>query len=498
MFDLPRLRGLPRKRESVQVFRGLDRRVRAAAGSCCEMEGFSPSEAACLAVRQGRERVLDCEAPSDLCAVGGGLAVIDGTKLLFNGTQRGTVSAGRHQLAAMGGRLVIFPDKKMFDTNSLTLSDMEMRWSGAVRFTANSMSGTGLGGFRPGDGVTVSGCKANPGNNKTVVVREVDGDRLVFSEECFSSGYESAAAVVREVPDLKFVCERDNRLWGVHGSTICCSVLGDPCNWNVFEGLATDGFSVETATEGAFTGCGVFGSHLLFFKEQCVHKVYGVKPSQFQVQVSPIPGVMAGCERSVCSARGALYWWSREGLVAYGGGVPETVSQPLGDMPYESAAAGASGGVLHLSGLRGGAAEHVSLSLDSGAWCREDGHRAAAFATPADGLFWLGEDGVYRAGGGEVVQWSAHFAGFGEDGLAARTPTRLEILGDFADGTRVDAAVSCDGGAFHTVFSRRVHGAKRLRIPAALQRGREVQVRVSGEGGAVLRALHLIYLEGEE
>lgn len=66
MFDLPRLRGLPRKRESVQVFRGLDRRVRAAAGSCCEMEGFSPSEAACLAVRQGRERVLACEAPSDL------------------------------------------------------------------------------------------------------------------------------------------------------------------------------------------------------------------------------------------------------------------------------------------------------------------------------------------------------------------------------------------------------------------------------------------------
>ena len=41
--------------------------------------------------------------------------------------------------------------------------------------------------FRVGDAVTISGCTEEPKNNKTVVIREIDGDTLYFYENVFTS-----------------------------------------------------------------------------------------------------------------------------------------------------------------------------------------------------------------------------------------------------------------------------------------------------------------------
>lgn len=498
MFELPALRSVPRRREAVQTFRGLDRRARIPAGACREMENLSPRALPCLTVREGRALAESCTAPTDLFAIGGGLVVIDGTELRWGGEVRGTVTAGRHQMAAIGGKLAIFPDKKIFDTETLTLSNMEARITGRGVFTADTLEMPGASVFRAGDGVTITGCIAAEENNKTAVVREVSGDTLTFSENCFAAATEGRVTIAREVPDLEFVCERDNRLWGVHGRTVCCSVLGDPCNWNVFEGLATDGFSVETATDGAFTGCGVYSSHLLFFKEDCVHKVYGVKPSNFQVQVSRIPGVAAGCERSVVNIRDYLYWWSREGLLVYGGGVPDVLSLPLGEGEYRGAAAGADGAKLYLSLLRDGEAELLVFDTEQGAWCREDGTRALAFAD-CGGLHFLTEHAVYAvSGGAEAVRWSLTLGEFGETEDSGRTLTRLTVIGDFAPGASVSAEVSRDGAPFAPVFAARAQGRRRLRIPVPLRSGRTASVRLAGEGEMTLRAVRLTYLEGSE
>ena len=43
--------------------------------------------------------------------------------------------------------------------------------------------------------------------------------------------------VKRTVPDLLYVCENENRLWGCDKTTIYASKLGDIFNWNVYDGM---------------------------------------------------------------------------------------------------------------------------------------------------------------------------------------------------------------------------------------------------------------------
>ncbi len=328
------------------------------------------------------EKVQDLTACTDLLSACGCLIWTSGGNLYVDGVNKGGVRDEKHQLVVLGKRLFLFPEKQYLTLGeSGGLQNMEARVVGGATFTDNSLELSTVRGFAVGDGVTIEKCTRYPKNNKTAVVREIDGNTLIFSEGCFTAGTESAiivtrkvpdlekctrypknnkTAVVREidgntlifsegcftagtesaiivtrkVPDLAFVCEKDNRLWGVHDNAVCCSVLGDPLNWMVYEGLATDAFEAEVGTDGAFTGIAAASSHVLCFKENCVHKIYGAKPSNFQVQVSSIPGVQAGCERAIRNVGETVYWWARDGLMAYGGGIPDRLSAPLGDAGY--------------------------------------------------------------------------------------------------------------------------------------------------------------------
>ncbi|CAN4034983.1 hypothetical protein PKCEKB_PKCEKB_19180, partial [Dysosmobacter welbionis] len=90
--------------------------------------------------------------------------------------------------------------------------------------------------FKAGDAVTIAGCTKHPENNKTPVIREIDGDKLYFYEYIFTLDGEDGVtpytetgelSVSRTVPDLLFVCENENRLWGCDKTTIYASKLGD-------------------------------------------------------------------------------------------------------------------------------------------------------------------------------------------------------------------------------------------------------------------------------
>ena len=89
----------------------------------------------------------------------------------------------------------------------------------------------------------------------------------------------------------------DNRIWGAEGKTIYASALGDPTNY-VYDGVSTDSYAVAVGTEGEFTGCIAYSSTVLFWKENCLHKVLGSYPAQYEIYTYTVPGIQKGSEKS--------------------------------------------------------------------------------------------------------------------------------------------------------------------------------------------------------
>jgi len=221
-----------------------------------------------------------------------------------------------------------------------------------IRFESLELSAlTGPGGLKEGDAVTIEGCTAVSGNNKTAIIREIGEDEngngiLRFSEYCFSmpEGEDGTAAescreegvlIKRTVPDMDILFEHGNRLWGAKGKELFASKLGDPRNWNSYDGLASDSWYLATQGQGEFTA-GVSYGYPRFFKEGSMVTVYGSVPSGFQTTEQQTLGVKRGEERSLVQCNGQLFWNSPKGMVIYHGGTAALQDQTLGDFEIES------------------------------------------------------------------------------------------------------------------------------------------------------------------
>ena len=119
-----------------------------------------------------------------------GLLVIDGTSVKYNGTVVGTVTEGRKELATIGQYIVIFPDKKYYKVDTGTFGSMEESYAaaaGTLTFTDSTITTTGDSfNFKTGDAVVITGCTTAPENNKTVIIRNVEGKVLTFYENTFT------------------------------------------------------------------------------------------------------------------------------------------------------------------------------------------------------------------------------------------------------------------------------------------------------------------------
>ncbi len=178
-------------------FGGLNRSLSAGDGEIVWMENLSAREFPLLTQRaqRGLERTV-----SEPGGVGAGDKPwwVAGTGFYYDGVRKGTVEKGAKSFAAMGSRILIFPDKKYYDASADTFGDMGAGRSlrgvsfrngvfRGVPANANTLYKSGAAWpFSPGDAVAVSGCETHPENNRTVVVREVEGDYLRFYENTFT------------------------------------------------------------------------------------------------------------------------------------------------------------------------------------------------------------------------------------------------------------------------------------------------------------------------
>ena len=206
-------------------------------------------------------------------------------------------------------------------------------------------------GIKVGDGVEIRG-----------IGDGIDGQHIIAGVEesiIYISGYidryteislgtKESYSIERSVPVMDFVCEHQNRLFGCrYGlnkqgefvNEIYASKLGDPTNWNVYQGLSTDSYSASCGSEGEFTGIASYMGNVLFFKENSIHRLHGTKPSNFTLYNDNYPGIKKGSYPSLCICNGSLFYHSNEGIYSYSGSSPVFISRALGFDKFTDAVA---------------------------------------------------------------------------------------------------------------------------------------------------------------
>ena len=386
-----------------------------------------------------------------------------------------------------------------------------------VEGVCTKAASAGIGqGFRAGDGVTVEGCETE-GLDGLHVLQAVDDDWIVVPVMCRTVGSQTAAVTVtRAIPDMDFVAEQGNRLWGckygiVNGepvNEIYASKLGDFRNWNSFAGLSTDSYAASRGSDGVFTGAAACLGGVIFFKEDCMERVYPSASGAHQIVTVRCSGVKKGCGGSAALVDGTLFYVGANGVYAFDGSMPVCVSQPLGSVRYESAVAAGWNGQYWLAAQDAAGKRHV-LVYDTarGLWHRQDDADIMAFTVCGGALYGLTRGGALldlTGGSGEVEETVRWMAETGELGLSApenKYLTRLELRVQPETRARMEALVSYDGGRRWEKLGEIIGGDGQTRgclLHLRPRRCRQLRLRLKGTGRCRVYSLSAVYEKGSD
>ena len=323
---------------------------------------------------------------------------------------------------------------------------------------------------------------------------------------------EQAVRCTRRVPDLDYLTECDNRVWGCSGSenVIYACKLGDPTNWFSYRSTAADSYAVTVGSDGDFTGAATCMGYVLFFKENSLHKLCGSKPSDFQLSSLRCRGVAKHAAESLCVINETLYYLSPEGVMAWDGSLPVKVSGCLdasGLAGVQRAAGGWLDGRYYLYLQWAGRARLLVYDTERGLWHEEDPGPSGQLEMLSTGrqlYLWDGaalwaagpprdEDAAIAGGSGQEEQAIPFEMVTGEMGLEESEDKYLAHLVlrlDAEPGTTLTVWASCDGGAWEKLAAAGIHGEKeKLRIPLTPRRHDTLRLRLSGSGRLTLRSI---------
>lgn len=479
------------------LFRGLNYGEGTQDGEFSETHNLSTDKYPYITQRAYRMQEGKYISPTTLHAKGE-LLVIDGTKVFYDGKEieGATVKEGKKQTATIGNYIVIFPDKKYYNVAEKKFGDMEETYtqSGLV-FTASTITTKGEDfKFEKGDSVKISGCSTTSNsNNKEAIVRAVSGKVLTFDSNAFSEGTETnSVTITREVPPLDFVCENNYRLWGTHGNTIYSSKWSDPLNFKSFDGLAEDSYAIEVGSEGDFTGCIPFSSHICFFKENTLHKLYGTKPSNFQITSINVYGVQKGSERSMHIINEQLIYKGVGGVYSYTGGVPELISEKFGNKRYSDAVACSDGEKYYISMRHGEEWSFFAYDVLKGLWLREDDTQALDMAFHDGKVYYIDAEGglfyIDKTAERKDIEWGATFCTIHETMNERKGYSKFHLRMDLSAGAWLSVDVKTDNDMqWRQVYTTHNEKAKTVTIPIMPTRCDSIDIRLRGKGECTIK-----------
>ena len=430
------------------------------------------------------------------------------------------------------------PEKPWSSESTLEVySEASGNWS-AVVLDYCRISAKGVGtDFAAEDTVTLTGSAAEQAGQWN----ELDGDRIVYDAgadalrvkadpggEWFYGRLTRTGAAVRwvsldgsvsrefvsaevvelerRVPDMDYLTECDNRVWGCSNkeNVIYACKLGDPTNWFSYRGIAADSYAVTVGSDGPFTGAATCMGYALFFKENTLHKLYGSKPSDFQLSSLRCRGVARNAARSLCVLNETLYYLSPDGVMAWDGSIPAKVSAALdaGRLAnVKQAVGGALDGRYYLHVSRENEVRLLVYDTERGLWHEEDVCSFEMASTGGQLYLWDGRalwaaDPSREAAGqrSEETEQGVEFAlttgDLGLDSPEERYLSRLTLRLDAACRSRVTVEVSYDGGPWENAAALTVEGPRRnCDLHLVPRRCASLRLRLWGYGQITLRSL---------
>lgn len=310
----------------------------------------------------------------------------------------------------------------------------------------------------------------------------------------------------RSVPDMDYVIESNNRLWGCfYGerdgkmlNEIYASKLGDFKNWNSFQGLSTDSYAASRGSDGPWTGAITMNNYPLFFKRNCLEKVYISASGAHQIATTKMPGVQPGSWRSMQIVDGVLFYLSDTGVMVYDGSLPDHISNDFGNVKYSNGIAGKQGYNYYLSvKAQDGSCSLFNLDTTKGVWHREDATRLTQTADRGDVLYMLTEDGRLLTPGTlaeldegelegdftwEIVSGAIGYQRAEQEYLLRLIPRiKLELGGSALVHVMFD-----DNGDWQRVACIENNSTHSVTIPVKTRRCDHFRIKISGIGGVTL------------
>lgn len=351
--------------------------------------------------------------------------------------------------------------------------------------------------FKVGDAVFITGSSVE-GNNLNFVISQIEQNTIFSEAEIFTEVEDSTfISIERRIPDLDFICESSNRIWGCSNSdnTVYASALGDPTNFYDYSGESTDSYASVVGSEGEFTACCRHGDTVLFWKEDKLHKMLGAYPAEYTIYSYDIEGVEAGSDGSIAVMNEVLYFKGREGIYMYTGGTPQIMSANFGDKKFHQAHAGVDGDSYYVSMIDDDGKSYLFVyeSL-SNLWVLEDDVRVRHFLRRVgDGLYMLTEGGeVYRCGAGDSeadMEWHLQFAPLYETIEGHKSYSRLVFRLELAHEGYVIVEVKTDGGVWRE--AGKVVGKREGLFPISLPINRcdKFEIRLRGKGKCKIHSI---------
>lgn len=507
MDRLPNLINIDKQQNIIGIFQGINATETIEDTEFSEMLNLSSDEYPAASSRLPRSAALKAYRNVNGCYYKNGLMVIDGTKLYYKDELIAEdFEDSKKLICGMGAYIVIYPDKKVFNTSTKEITTIEDTWTQSSEATiAPTTEGstytvitcTGIGAkFKTGDGVEISGINVATTSGEDVlngskIIQGATDDSITIIGQMSESKTQSSGIVVkRKAPDLDYICESDNRLFGCSSANheIYASALGDPTNWNVFENVSTDSYAVTVGSDGDFTGCIAFMGYVLFFKEESILKLYGTKPSNFQLTTYPYRGVAKDCSDTLTIVNETLYYAARNAVMRYDGAIPESISDKLGDLQNEAGTAGYYDNkyFIWLKDKTAGNALYV-YDTRYQMWHRESCDNTE-YAVHGDGeLYYITDAGklmkISDSTGTERVNWYAISGKQACGSMNRKRISRLQMMVDAPDDTLFEIFISYDGSPlWERVYTKKDHERSSEEISIAPKKCNYFRYKIKGIG----------------
>lgn len=321
--------------------------------------------------------------------------------------------------------------------------------------------------------------------------------------------------VERKVPDMAFITECNNRLWGCSkdGHEIYCCKLGDVKNWNVFAGISTDSWAATIGSDGKFTGAITFLGYPMFFKEDGFIKIAVSSTGGHQVKETKCRGVQKGSEGSLVILNETLYYKSSNCICAYNGSLPFSISDDLGEVRYYEAVAGTIDDRYYIS-MKDEKGIYNLFVYDSknGIWCKEDNTEVLYFCRHFDELYYIDvKDKQMKSVRGTLLydvpekategqfDWFVESGNIGYSSPDNKYVARINLRITLEFATNVDFYMQYDSsGGWEHQFNMSGKGTRTFTVPIIPKRCDHFKYKIIGKGGCKIHSITKTMEQGSD